>query len=55
MISEFNSFPLVFIDKSAANERVGDQQCVSGPTGIETLNLLPFSKGGKYWIFPALN
>lgn len=54
-VSEFQSVQLVFVDESAANERVGDRRRVWGPKGIGTVNPLPFSKGDKYSILPALN
>jgi len=43
----------VFVDESAANERVGDRKRVWGPKGVGVINPLPFSKGEKFSILSA--
>jgi len=52
-ISVYKPFQLVFVDESAANERVGDRKKVWGPQGTGVVNPLPFGKGEKYSILPA--
>ena len=53
-ISEFDATQLVFCDETTANERVGDRRRVWAPKGQKRVNTLPFSKGEKYSILPAL-
>ncbi|CUS15099.1 unnamed protein product, partial [Tuber aestivum] len=52
-ISEYSATQLVFCDKTAANERVGDRKRVWVPKGQKRVNPLPFSEGEKYSILPA--
>jgi len=52
-ISVYKPFQRVFVDESAANQRVSNRKKVWGPRGTRVVNCLPFGKGEKYSILPA--
>src|SRR5436190_3256327 len=51
---QYNSSQLVFLDKSAANERTGDRKYDWSPLGLICKQSRPFKRSERWSILPAL-